>query len=65
LLRLFDRYPHLVQQKGSTVTFKPKIIALTTTKSPQETFKHHEEDMEQLLRRIDEIIDLDENPMSD
>ena len=65
LLRLFDRYPHLVQQKGATVTFKPKTIVVTTTKSPQETFPHHEEDMEQLLRRIDEIIDLDENPMSD
>ncbi len=62
LLRLFDRYPHLVQQKGATVSFKPKHIVLTTTKSPQETFFGFDEHMQQLLRRIDEIIDLDEDP---
>jgi len=65
LLRLFDRYPHLVQQKGATVTFKPKLIILTTTHSPQDTFPHHEEDMDQLLRRIDKIVNLNEDPMSD
>jgi len=62
LLRLFDRYPHMVQQKGATVTFKPTYIVLTTTHSPQETFAHHDENMQQLLRRIDEIINLDEDP---
>ncbi len=61
ILRLFDRYPHLVQQKGATVSFKAKTIVITTTHSPQQTFEHHdEENMQQLLRRIDEIINLDE-----
>ncbi len=63
-LRLFDRYPHLVQQKGTTVTFKPKIIVITTTHSPQQTFDHLQtEDLQQLIRRIDEIWNLDEGPM--
>lgn len=65
MLRLFDRYPHLVQQKGSTVTFKPKILALTTIKSPQDTFKFHDEDILQLIRRIDEVINLDEQEVYD
>ena len=52
----------MVQQKGATVTFKPTYIVLTTTHSPQETFAHHDENMQQLLRRIDEIINLDEDP---
>lgn len=60
LLRLFDRYPLLVETKGGTVNFVAKTIVVTTSKSPRETWENHsdrigEEDIRQLLRRIENV----------
>lgn len=57
LLRLFDRYPLLVELKGGTVNFLAKTIVITTPKSPRETWEGRcEEDLQQLLRRIEHVV---------
>lgn len=54
LLRLFDRYPMSVEVKGGTVQFLAKKIYITTPKSPTMTWANRtEEDLAQLIRRID------------
>lgn len=56
LLRLFDRYPMRVEYKGGTAQFAARNIVVTTPRSPRETWEGRtEEDLQQLLRRIDEI----------
>lgn len=56
LLRLFDRYPMQVETKGGSVQFLAKTIIVTTPKSPRDTWAGRtEEDLGQLLRRIDRI----------
>jgi len=56
LLRLFDRYPHRVEAKGSSVHFNSKVIIVTTPKNPQDTWEgRSEEDVAQLLRRIEVV----------
>lgn len=56
LLRLFDRYPMLVETKGASVPFLAKRIFITTPKSPRETWEGRcEEDLEQLTRRIKQV----------
>lgn len=60
LLRLLDRYPYKVEIKGGTRQWKPERIYITSCKRPddiynKETFDN-EEKVDQLLRRIDEII---------
>lgn len=56
LLRLTDRYPCIVETKGGSVAFAPQVLIITTPKSPRETWEGRtEEDLGQLLRRIDEV----------
>lgn len=61
LLRLFDRYPLSVEVKGGTVEFLAKDIYITTPKSPQDTWASRtEEDLAQLMRRIEDVRCFDE-----
>lgn len=59
LLRLLDRYPHRVECKGGSRQFVARKIYITTCHHPKEMYDTRE-DIEQLLRRIDEIIYLDQ-----
>lgn len=57
LLRLFDRYPYMVEAKGVSFQMVAKRIIVTTPKDPQGTWEGRtEEDLAQLTRRIDIII---------
>jgi len=57
LLRLFDRYSHRVEIKGGSVEFVAKRLFVTTPKGPAETWEGRtEEDLAQLLRRVDHIV---------
>lgn len=57
ILRLFDRYPHKVNIKGSHSEFNSKIIIVTCPKSPVETWTtRSNEDLNQLNRRITDIV---------
>jgi hypothetical protein len=60
LLTLIDRYPRQVEYKGGFRQFVPKQLIITSIFSPQETYRSVGEDMNQLLRRIDETIYLSE-----
>lgn len=56
LLRLFDRYPLLLESKGGTLQFLARTIVVTTSKSPRETWEgRSDEDIRQLLRRIEHV----------
>jgi len=54
LLRLLDRYPMQVPIKGSFVQWVPKIIYITTDRTPQQAYPG-EPGIEQLLRRITRV----------
>lgn len=54
LLKLLDRYAYRVETKGSTRQFLGKYIIITSAYQPNEIFRTIE-DIQQLLRRIDEI----------
>lgn len=54
LLRLLDRYPMRVECKGGSRQFLAKQIIITSCFHPREMFDTRE-DINQLLRRIDEI----------
>lgn len=60
LLNLLDRYPMQVETKGGMVQMVARRIYITTPLGPLETFKHWEwlgqENLDQLMRRIDHII---------
>lgn len=62
LLRILDRYPVTVNVKGSYVPFNSARIYITSPFHPKECYNVVTEDTEQLLRRIDHIIDLNPNP---
>lgn len=53
LLRLLDRYPYRVECKGGSREFLAKTIIVTSPMHPEKF--SNEEDVKQLLRRIDEI----------
>lgn len=56
LLRLLDRYPYQVQYKGGCIQLSAKRIFITTPKAPKDTWESRtEEDVAQLVRRIDVI----------
>jgi len=56
LLRLFDRYPMQVETKGGSINFIAKNIYITTPYHPTITWQGRtEEDLAQLLRRIEHI----------
>jgi len=57
LLRILDRYPYRVEVKGGSRQLLAKVIVITCPWAPKELFATRcEEDVGQLLRRIDEII---------
>lgn len=64
LLRLFDRYPHRVEGKGTSMEFVSKTIYVTCPKDPREAWRgddgNEREDIGQLLRRIEHVIEFTE-----
>lgn len=54
LLKLLDRYPYRIECKGGSRQFLAKRIIITSCYSPYEMFETRE-DIQQLIRRIDEI----------
>lgn len=58
LLRLLDRNPMRVETKGGTRQMLAKHIIITSPYHPSDLYKTRE-DVKQLLRRIDDIIDFD------
>lgn len=54
LLRLLDRFPYRIENKGGTRQFVARKIIITSCYHPTELYDTRE-DLEQLLRRIDEI----------
>lgn len=58
LLSLLDRYPHRVEIKGGFRQFDSKIIIITSNKHPKDVYNKEDEEINQLLRRIDEIIEM-------
>lgn len=56
LLRLLDRYPLCLESKGGSFNFVAKRIFITTPRSPRDTWNNRtEEDLDQLLRRIEHV----------
>jgi len=57
LLRILDRYPYTVEVKNSSRELNSEYIYITSCYPPTEVYETRE-DIGQLLRRIDEIIEL-------
>jgi hypothetical protein len=57
LLQLLDRYPFTVNIKFGCAQWNSKRIYVTSSKSPEEVYNKNEEDINQLLRRIDNIVE--------
>lgn len=56
LLRILDKYPYRVEYKGSSTWLNAKVIIITCPYRPEQLYMHRtSEDVQQLLRRIDEI----------
>ena len=55
LLKLLDRYPYQIECKGGSRQFLAKQIIITSCYHPRDLFDTRE-DIQQLIRRIDEII---------
>lgn len=55
LLKLLDRYPCKVEVKGGFRQLLAKNIVITAPQSPQDMYQYSGEDIQQLLRRIDNI----------
>lgn len=61
LLRILDRYEYRIENKGGSRQLLAKNIIITCPKSPEEIYENRsDEDIKQLLRRIDEIKNFDE-----
>lgn len=56
LLRLIDRYPVRVESKGGQRQVRFTKIIFTSPKHPRDVYDKGEEEVEQLLRRIDKIV---------
>lgn len=54
LLKLLDRYPHIVEVKGGTVEINSEFIIITCPEHPEVVYQTRE-DVQQLLRRINVI----------
>lgn len=61
LLRLLDRYEYRVEVKGGSRQFVAKRIAITAPYHPNDMYDGRE-DINQLIRRIDEIILVGDDP---
>lgn len=57
LLRILDRYPYTVEIKGGSAKLNSKRMYITSCYHPQDMYDTRE-DVTQLLRRIDTIIEL-------
>lgn len=59
-LRLLDRYPLRVPVKGGFVIWCPKLIVVTSSFAPKDVYSGERvyEQIDQLLRRIDEVEEL-------
>jgi len=57
LLRILDRYPYRIECKGGARQLLATHIYITSPFSPFDVYKKNEEDVEQLIRRIDTIKD--------
>jgi len=59
LLRLFDRYPMMIQMKGGSFHFSSRVIFLTTHSDVKTTFQHcdwiQEGHIQQMERRVEQI----------
>lgn len=60
LLNLLDKYPMRVEIKGGFRALCTRAIIITSVESPSEVFIGNGEPIEQLLRRIHEIINIDD-----
>lgn len=54
LLKLLDKYPYLIEYKGGSRQFLAKQIIITSPYHPKDVYENRE-DIDQLIRRIDEI----------
>jgi len=60
MLRLLDRYPLLVGNKGAHAQFVAKTIVITSNKEPLQWYKNiSQEHIPALLRRIDKLVHYD------
>ncbi len=60
LLKFIDRYPFTRELKGSTTQINSKYIIFTSPQNPLDMWNHrNDEDIKQLIRRIDFIINFD------
>lgn len=57
LLRILDRYPYMIEYKGGSRQLLAKKIVITCPLEPRYAYKSVE-DVGQLLRRIDKIVEL-------
>lgn len=57
LLRLLDRNPFRVEVKGGYRQFDSGLIFITCPRHPDSVYLDKGEDLAQLLRRLDEIIE--------
>lgn len=55
LLKMLDRYPCIINVKGGSCNFNSKVIIITSCKHPIECYKNCDENIQQLIRRIDKI----------
>lgn len=58
LLRLLDRYPMMVETKGGTTQWMAKRIIITSPHHPEHAYST-DEDMQQLIRRISKIEEVE------
>ena len=58
LLNILDRYPYTVETKGGERELLADYIIITSTKTPERCYDKEDEDLEQLKRRIDKLIEL-------
>jgi hypothetical protein len=63
LLRILDRYPLDVEIKGGHVAWAPSRIYITSSKHPKDVYNVLDEDVQQLIRRIDIIRDTSDGLM--
>jgi len=61
LLRITDRYPVRVEVKTSSCAFNCKYLIFTAPQPPDIIFRGRGEDMQQIVRRIQHLVNLDEN----
>ena len=62
LLKLLDRYPYKVECKGASRQFLATEIIITSCVPPEELYPNLGEQVEQLIRRIDNIKEFKKKP---